>query len=98
MYGTEVPRPKLSLDFWPGMEPECGTKMPKSELGLGFRVNCAAPYLISLLYTALVSYKSESHSLTDARQDFPSQRRKANPTYYRMLDSFLGTSLPGICA
>ena len=98
MYGTEVPRPKLSLDFRPGMELECGTKMPKSELGLGFRVNCAAPYLISLLYTALVSYKSESHSLTDARQDFPSQRRKANPTYYRMLDSFLGTSLPGICA
>ena len=98
MYGTEVPRPKLSLDFRPGMEPECGTKMPKSELGLGFRVNCAAPYLISLLYTALVSYKSESHSLTDARQDFPSQWRKANPTYYRMLDSFLGTSLPGICA
>ena len=98
MYGTEVPRPKLSLDFRPGMEPECGTKMPKSELGLGFRVNCAAPYLISLLYTALVSYKSESHSLTDARQDFPSQRRKANPAYYRMLDSFLETSLPCICA
>ena len=98
LYGTEVPKPKLGLDFRPGMEPECGTKMPKSELGLGFRVSSAAPYLISLLCTALVSYKSESCSLTDARQDFPGQWRKANLTYHRMLGSFLGTSLPGICA
>ena len=98
LYGTEVSRPKLGLDFRPGMEPECGTKMPKFELSLGFRVNSTALYLISLLYTALVSYKSESRSLTNARQDFPEQRRKTNPTYHRMLDSFLGTSLLGICA
>ena len=98
MYGTEVPRPKLGLDFRPSMEPECGTKMPKSELGLEFRVGSAALYLISLLYTALVSYKSKFHSLTNAQQDFPAQRRKVNPTYHRMLSSFLGTSLPSICA
>ena len=66
MYGTEVPKPKLGLDFRPGVEPECGTKMPKSKLGLGFRVSSAAPYFISLLYAALVSYKSESSSLTNA--------------------------------
>ena len=98
MYGTEVPRPKLGLDFRSSMEPECGTKMPKSKLGLEFRVGSAAPYLISLLYTALVSYKSEFHSLTNAQQDFPAQWRKANPTYHRMLGSCLGTSLPSICA
>ena len=80
------------------MEPECGTKMPKSKLGLGFRVGSAVPYFISLLYAALISYKSESHSLTNAQQDFPGQQRKANPTYHRMLSSFLGTSLPSICA
>ena len=67
MYSTEVPRPKLGLDFKPGVEPKCGAKMPKFELGLGFRVGNAAPYFISLLYTALVSYKSESHSLTNAQ-------------------------------
>ena len=97
MYGTEAPRPKLGLDFRPGIEPECGTKMPKSELGLGFRVSSATPYFISLLYIALVGYKSKSRSLTNAWQDFPEQQRKANPTYHRMLGSFLGTSLPGIC-
>ena len=75
MYGTEAPRPKLGLDFRPGIEPECGTKMPKSELGLGFRVGSMALYLISLLYTDLVSYKSESRSLTNARQYFPKQQR-----------------------
>ena len=73
MYGTEVPRPKLGLAFKPSVEPKCGTKMPKSKLGLRFRVGSAALYLISLLYTALVSYKSESRSLTDARKDFPKQ-------------------------
>ena len=73
MYGTEVPRPKLGLDFRPGVEPECGTKMPKPELGLGFRVCSATPYFISLIYTALVSYKSESCSLSNARQDFTKQ-------------------------
>ena len=88
MYGTEVPRPKLGLEFRHGVELECGTKMPKSELGLGFRVCSAAPYFISLLYTALVSCKSESRSLTNARQDFTEQRRKANRTYHRMLGSF----------
>ena len=93
-----MPRPKLGLDFRPGVEPKCSTKMPKSKLGLRFRVGSAAPYFISLLYIALVSYKSESRSLTNARQDFPKQRRKANLTYHRMLDSFLETSLPGICA
>ena len=98
MYGTEVPKPKLGLDFRPGVEPECGTKMPKSELGLGFRVSNAASYFISLLYTTLVSYKFESRSLTNARRDFPEQRRKANPTYYRVLGSFQETSLPGIFA
>ena len=62
------------------------------------RIGSTALYLISLLCTALVSYKSESCSLTDARQDFPGQWRKANLTYHRMLGSFLGTSLPGICS
>ena len=98
MYGTEVPKPKLGLNFRPGVEPKCGTKMPKSKLGLGFRVGNAASYFISLLYTAFVSYKSESHSLTNARQDFLEQQRKANPTYHRMFGSFLETSLSGICA
>ena len=98
LHGTEVPRPKLGLDFRPGVELECGTKMPKSELGLGFRVSSATPYFIPLLYTALIGYKSESRSLTNAQQDFSEQQRKANPTYHRMLGSFLGTSLPGICA
>ena len=76
-YGTEVPRPKLGLDF---------------------RVGSTTPFFKSLLYTALVSYKSESCSLTNAWQDFPEQRIKENPTYHRILGSFLGTSLPGICA
>ena len=98
MYGTEIPRPKLGLDFRPGVEPKCSTEMPKSKLGLGFRVDSAAPFFKSLLYTTLVSYKSKSRSLTNARRDFPEQRRKANPTYHRMLDSFLETSLPCICA
>ena len=98
MYGTEVPRPKLGLDFRPGVEPKCDTEVPKSELGLGFRVSSAAPFFKFLLYTALISYKSESHPLTNARRDFPEQRRKANPTYHRILGSFLETSLPGICA
>ena len=66
MYGTEVPRPKLGLDFKPGVEPKCGTEMSKSKLGLGFRVGSAAPFFKSLLYTALVSYKSKSCSLTNA--------------------------------
>ena len=98
MYGTEVPRPKLSLDFKPGVEPKCGTEVPKSELGLGFRVGSATSFFKSLLYTALISYKFESRPQTNARQDFPKQRRKVNPTYHRMLGSFLETSLPGICA
>ena len=75
-----------------------GTEMPRPKLGLDFRVGSIALYFISLLYTALISYKSESRSLTNARQDFPEQRRKANPTYHKMLGSFLETSLPGICA
>ena len=104
MYGTEVPRPtevprsKLGLDLRPGMDPECGTKMPKCELGLGLKIGSTASNLISLLCTALVSYKSESRSLTNARRDFPRQWRKANLTYHRMFSNFLGTSLPGICA
>ena len=98
MYGIEVPKSKLGLDLRPGMDPECGTKMPKCELGLGPRIGSTALYLISLLCTTLISYKFESRSLTNARRDFPGQRRKVNPTYHRMLDSFLGTSLPGICA
>ena len=98
MYGTEVPRPKLGLDFKPGVEPKCGTEVPKSELGLGFRVGSATSFFKSLLYTALISYKFEFRPLTNARRDFPKQRRKANPTYHRMLGNFLETSLPGICA
>ena len=62
------------------------------------RIGNTALYLISLLCTTLISYKSESCSLTNARRDFPGQRRKANPTYHRMLGNFLGTSLLGICA
>ena len=46
MYNTEVPRPKLGLNFEPDVELECSTKMPKSELGLGFRVSSAAPYFM----------------------------------------------------
>ena len=72
--------------------------MPRPKLGLDFRVGSAALYFISLLYTALISYKFESCSLTNARQDFSEQQRKANPTFDRMFDSFLETSLPGICA
>ena len=98
VYDIEVPRSKLGLDLRPGIGLECGTRMPKCELGLRLRIACTAPHLISLLCTTLVSCKSESHSLTNAWQDFPGQRRKANPTYHRMLDSFLGTSLPVICA
>ena len=73
MYGTEVPRPKLGLDFKPGVEPKCGTEVPKSELGLGFRVRSATSFFKSLLYTALISYKFESRPLTNARRDFPKQ-------------------------
>ena len=98
MYGTEVPRSKLGLDLRPGMDPECGTKMPKCKLGLGLKIGSTTPYLISLLCTALVSYKFESRSLTNAQRDFPGRRRKANPTYHGMLGNFLGTSLPGISA
>ena len=74
-----------------------GTKIPRPKLGLDFRVSSVTLYFISLLYTTLVSYKFESCSLTNARQNFSEQRRKANPTYHRMLGSFLETSLPGIC-
>ena len=98
MYGTEVPKSKLGLDLRLGMDPECRTKMPKCELGLGLRIGSTTPYLISLLCTTLISYKSESRSLTNARRDFPRQWRKANLTYHRMFSNFLGTSLPGICA
>ena len=98
LYGTKVPRTKLGLDLRPGTGPECGTRMLKCELGLRLRITCMAPHLISLLCTALVSYESKSRSLTNAQRDFPGQRRKANPTYHRTLSSFLGTSLPGICA
>ena len=98
LYGTEVPRPKLGLDFRLGVEPKCSTEVPKFELGLGFRVGSMAPFFKSLLYTALISFKSESHPLTYTQRDFPEQRRKANPTYHRMLGSFLETSLPSICA
>ena len=104
MYGTEVPRPskvprsKLGLDLRPGMDPECGTKMPKCELGLRLKIGSTTPNLISLLCIALVSYKSKSRSLTSARWDFPRKRRKANPMYHGMLGDFLGTSLPGISA
>ena len=80
MYGTEVPKSKLGLDLRPGMDPECSTKLPKCELGLGLRIGSTTLYLISLLCTTLVSYKSESRSLTNAWRDFPGQRRKANPT------------------
>ena len=75
-----------------------GTEMPRPKLGLDFKVSSAALYFISLLYIALISYKFESRSLTNARQDFSEQRRKANPTYDRMFGSFLETSLLGICA
>ena len=98
VYGTEEPKPKLGPDFKPGVEPKCSTKMPKSKLGLGFRFSGVAPCFISLLYTTLVSYKSESRSLTNAWQDFTEQRRKANPTCHRMLGNFLETPLPSICA
>ena len=73
MYGTEVPKPKLGLDFRPGVEPKCSTEVPKSELGLGFRVGSVAPFFKSLLYTALISFKFESHPLTYARRDFLEQ-------------------------
>ena len=73
MYGTEVPKSKLGLDLRPGMDPECRTKMPKCELGLRLRIGSTTPYLISLLCTTLISYKSESRSLTNARRDFPGQ-------------------------
>ena len=75
-----------------------GTEMPRPKLGLDFRVGSTALYFISLLYIALLSYKFESRSLTNAQQDFSKQWRKANTTYHRMFGSFLETSLPGICA
>ena len=95
---SRYPGPKLGLDLRPGMGPECSTRMPEFKLGLGLRIWSSTPYLISLLCIALISYKSESRSLTNAWRDFPKQWRKANPTYHKMLGSFLGTSLPGICA
>ena len=98
MYGTEVPIPKLGLDFRPDVEPMCSTEVLKSKLGLRFRVGSATLFFKSLHYTALINYKSESRPLTNVRWDFPEQRRKANPTYHKMLGSFLETSLPGICA
>ena len=98
MYGTEVPRPKLGLDFRLGVEPMCGTEVPKSKLGLRFRAGSTVLFFKSLIYTTLINYKSESCPLTNAWRDFPEQRRKANPTCHRMLGSFLETSLPGICA
>ena len=88
MYGTEVPRSKLGLDLRLGTGPECGIRMPKYELGLRLRIAYTALHSISLLCTALVSCNSESCSLTNARRDFPGQRRKANPTYHRMLSNF----------
>ena len=104
MYGIEVPRPtevprsKFGLDLRPGMDLEYGTKTPKCELGPRLKIGNIASNLISLLCIALVSYKSESHSLTSARRDFPGQRRKEKPTYHGMFGDFLGTSLPGISA
>ena len=98
MYGTEVPRPKLGLDFRLSVEPMCGTEVPKSKLGLRFRAGSTVLFFKSLIYTTLINYKSESCPLTNAWRDFPKQRRKANPTCHRMLGSFLETSLPGICA
>ena len=79
MYGTEVPKSKLGFDLRPGMDPECGTKMPKCELGLGLRIGSTTLYLISLLCTTLVSYKSESRSLTKTWLDFPQTTKKGKP-------------------
>ena len=92
MYGTEVPIPKLGLDFRPDVEPMCSTEVLKSKLGLRFSVGSATLFFKSLHYTALINYKSESRPLTNARQDFPKQRRKTNPTYHKLLSSFQETS------
>ena len=74
------------------------TEVPIPKLGLGFRPGSTAPFFKSLLYTALINYKFGSRPLTNARRDFAEQRRKANPTYHRVLSSFQEMSLPGIFA
>ena len=79
MYGTEVPRSKLGLDLRPGTGPECGTRMPKYELGLRLRITCTTPHSISLLCIALISYRSESRSLTNARRRFSQTTKKGKP-------------------
>ena len=79
VYGTEVPRSKLGLGLRPGTGPECGTRMPKCELGLRLRIAYTASHLISLLCTALISYRSESRSLTNAWQRFFRTTKKGKP-------------------
>ena len=87
------PNPNWALDLGSIMGPMHGTELPKPKLGLGFRPDSAAPFFKSLFYTALINYKSESRPLTNARRDFPKQRRKTNPTYHELLSSFQETSL-----
>ena len=99
MYGIEVPRSKLGLDLRPGTGPECGTKMPKCELGLRLRIACTTPHLISLLCTTLISYRSESRSLTNTRQRFSRTTKKGKPNISsNARQFFLEISLPGIYA
>ena len=90
--------PNRALDSGPVAGPMYSTEVPRPKLGLGFRPGSVAPFFISLLYTALINYKSESRPLTNARWDFPEQLKKTNPTYHRLLGSFQETSLLGIFA
>ena len=95
LYGTEVPRSKLGLDLRPDMDPECDTKMLKCELGLRLRIGRTYPYLISLLCTTLISYKSESRSLTNTRLDFPQTTKKGKPDISWDAWQFLGNVIAG---
>ena len=98
LYGTQVPKSKLDLDLKPGTRPEYGTKMPKCKLGLKLRITCTTPHLVSLLCTALISYRSESHSLINAQRRFSRTTKKGKPNILKDARQFLGISLPGICA
>ena len=85
----------MGLDLRPDTDLECGTKMPKCELGLGLRIGRAAPYLVSLLCTALISYKSESRSLTNTWLDFPQTTKKGKPDISWDARQFLGNVIAG---
>ena len=99
MYGTKVPRSKLGLDLRPGTGPECGTRMPKCELGLRVRIACTAPHLISLLLhcphklQVWISFPDQCSA-----KIFPNNEERQTQHIIGCSAVFLEISLPGICA